>query len=219
MARTPLPVATHGSPEHPLRIGSIEIPAYVLADGTRLLAQRGLQRGIGLSEGGGQSGERKIAALMLKLASKGIDVRGLAVRANSPIRFIMPHGGIADGYDARILPDICAVLIEAEQQGKLDKRLNRLAARAAVLQHGFATLGIVALVDEATGYQDARAKDALAQILEAFIAKELRKWVSTFPVDYYKNLFRLRGWTFPNLPADQRKRPVLCRKDHKRHCL
>jgi hypothetical protein len=25
----------------------------------------------------------------------------------------------------------------------------------------------------------------------------------------YKELFRLRGWKFPNLPADQRKRPIL----------
>jgi hypothetical protein len=70
-------------------------------------------------------------------------------------------------------------------------------------------VGIIALIDEATGYQDSRAKDALAKILEAFITKELRKWVSTFPVDYYKELFRLRGWKFPNLPADQRKRPIL----------
>lgn len=47
---------------------------------------------------------------------------------------------------------------------------------------------------------------------EAFIAKELRKWISTFPMDYYKELFRLRGWRFPNLPEDQRKRLILVGK-------
>ncbi len=51
--------ATHGSPDHPLRIGDVEIPAYVLEDGTRVLSQRALQRGIGLSEGGGKGGARK----------------------------------------------------------------------------------------------------------------------------------------------------------------
>jgi hypothetical protein len=52
----------------------------------------------------------------------------------------------------------------------------------------------------------------LSKILEAFIAKELRKWVSTFPTDYYKQLFRLRGWKFPDLPKEQQKRPVLVGK-------
>ena len=62
---------------------------------------------------------------------------------------------------------------------------------------GFARVGIIALVDEATGYQDARAKNALAQILEKFVAKELQPWVKTFPVEYYKELCRLYGVPFP----------------------
>jgi hypothetical protein len=43
--------------------------------------------------------------------------------------------------------------------------------------------GIIALVDEVTGYQCDRAKDALAKILEAFIERELQPWVQTFPAD------------------------------------
>jgi hypothetical protein len=39
-----------------------------------------------------------------------------------------------------------------------------------------------------------RARDALAKILQAFIAKELRKWIKTFPPDYYRELFRLLKW-------------------------
>jgi hypothetical protein len=37
--------------------------------------------------------------------------------------------------------------------------------------------GIIALVDEATGYQKERARDALAEILEQFIAKELQPYI------------------------------------------
>jgi hypothetical protein len=208
--RKPLPRATHGSPEKPLVIGGIVLSAYVLADGTRVLAQRGLQSGIGLSESGGQGGERRIAALMKRIADKGVDVMNLVARTNSPIRFIPPHGGNpADGYDALILPDICRVLIDAQRQGKLDKRLLRLAERAAILQHGFAIVGITALVDEATGYQDDRDKAALAKILERFIAKELRPYAKRFPTAFYKEMFRLRNWKWPELPADQRKRPIL----------
>ena len=194
----PQPIlAKYGGIDRPLKIDDIEIPCYVLADGTRLLAQRGLQGGIGLSLGGGKSGARRIAELMDGLSEKGIDVRGLVARANSPIRFIPPHGGNpADGYEATILPDICAVLIEAQQQGKLGKNREHLAIRAAQLQHGFATVGIIALVDEATGYQDFRQRDALAKILERFVAKELRPWVKTFPADFYKQIYRLNEWPY-----------------------
>jgi hypothetical protein len=189
--------AKYGAQDRPLKIGDIEIPCYVLADGTRVLALRGLYAGIGLSLGGGQRGERKIVDLMSSLAGKGIDIRGLIARVNSPIRFIPPHGGNpADGYEATILPDICAVLIDAHQQGKLGKYREHLATRAALLQHGFATVGIIALVDEATGYQDFRQRDALAKILERFVAKELRPWVKTFPSDFYKQIYRLNNWPY-----------------------
>jgi hypothetical protein len=196
----PEPVlAKYGAADRPLKIGDISIPCYVLADGTRVLAQRGLQSGIGLSEGGVGGGARKIAVLMNRLTEKGIDTRDLAARANSPIWFIPPHGGNpASGYEATILPDLCAVLIEAGRKGALDKRIEHIADRAATLQHGFATLGIIALVDEATGYQKERAKDALSKLLEAFIAKELQPWVPTFPVEFYEHMFRLRGLPFPS---------------------
>jgi len=190
-------LAHYGTVDSPLRIGKIEIPCYVLSDGTRVLAQRGLQSGIGMSEGGGQRGARKIAEFMTRLSAKGIDIRDLVVRVNSPIRFIPPHGGNqADGYEATILPDICAVIIDADQKGKLDRRLKRLAERAAVLQHGWAIVGIIALVDEATGYQDVRQRDALARILEKFVAKELRPYLPTFPLEFYRQIYRLNGWPY-----------------------
>jgi P63C domain len=194
--KEPPVLAEYGAPDRPLRIGNIEIPCYVLVDGRRVLSQRGLQSGIGLSEGGGKSGARKMAELMANLAEKGIDIKGLVSRANSPIRFLPPVGAPADGYEATILPDICAVVIEASRQGKLHKRLTRLAERCGILQHGFATVGIIALVDEATGYQDFRARDALARILERFVAKELQPYVRTFPPEFYKQIFRLYGWDY-----------------------
>ena len=54
------------------------------------------------------------------------------------------------------------------------------------------------MVDEVTGYQRDRAKDALAKILEAFIAKELQVWLQTFPAEFYEQMFRLRGLQFPH---------------------
>jgi P63C domain-containing protein len=56
--------------------------------------------------------------------------------------------------------------------------------------------GIIALVDEATGYQYLRARQALEEILEKFIATEFRKWAKTFPDEFCREIFRLRGWEF-----------------------
>ena len=63
---------------------------------------------------------------------------------------------------------------------------------------GLARVGIIALVDEATGYQRDRAKDSLARTLEACIAKELQPYLPTFPADFYQEMFRLRGMDYPN---------------------
>ena len=51
----------------------------------------------------------------------------------------------------------------ADQAGKLLPSQRHVAEQCRILLHGFANVGIIALVDEATGYQDARARDALAE--------------------------------------------------------
>jgi hypothetical protein len=56
------------------------------------------------------------------------------------------------------------------------------------LLRAFARVGIVALVDEATGFQDIRARDDLHKILEAYIAKELLPWTKRFPNEFYKEI-------------------------------
>ena len=71
-----------------------------------------------------------------------------------------------------------------------------MAQGADILMRGLARVGIIALVDEATGYQDARIRNALAKILEQYLAKELQKWVKTFPNEYYKEMFKLRNWPY-----------------------
>src|ERR1700682_5347084 len=69
--------ATHGSDDHPLKIGDIEIPCYVLEDDTRVLSQRGLQTGIGMSIGGGRRGEQRMAVFLDGLSQKGVDIKDL----------------------------------------------------------------------------------------------------------------------------------------------
>ena len=114
------------------------------------------------------------------------------------MKFTTTHGTTGFGYNAEILPLVCEVYLNARSAGKLLPSQEHIAERADILIRGLARVGIIALVDEATGYQEIRAKRALATILEKFIAAELQRWTKTFPYQFYQEIFRLKGWPGPN---------------------
>lgn len=184
----------------------MEIPCAVLEDGTRVLTQFGFLQAIGRSPrpaAGRGSSVEKIAPF-LDLDNLKPFVSSELADSTKPIVFQTETGGRAFGYRADILPKVCEVYLTAREAGALLSTQQKFAKACEIIVRGLAHVGIVALVDEATGYQAERAKDALATILEAFIAKELQPWIQTFPTEYYKELFRLRGLDFPTASV---KRP------------
>lgn len=203
---TTLMKATYGSPDRPLRIGNVTIPCYVLEDGTRVLTQFGFYEAIGRSgkpaQGRGASLENIAPFLALQNLKPFIDEE--LVDSTKPIKFLVDKGTTAWGFKAEILPKVCEVYLKARDAKKLLKSQEKFAVACDLIIRGLAHVGIIALVDEVTGYQKDRAKDELSKILEAFVAKELQPWVKTFPVDYYEQIFRLRGLPFP---GDGIKRP------------
>jgi hypothetical protein len=205
-----IPKATYGSPDRPLRIGDLEIPCYVLEDGRRVLVQRGMMSALDMKQGtaGRGAGDRLAKFVSTKALTEFVSNELRAV-ITEPIQFQVASGAIAYGYEATVLADLCDVVLAARKSDRLHYQQAHIADRCEILVRAFARTGIIALVDEATGYQDVRARDALAEILERFVAQELRKWVKTFPTEYYKELFRLRGWQFSPLSV---KRPALAGK-------
>lgn len=198
-----VPQATHGSHDRPLRIGELEIPCYVLHDGRRVLAQAGMVRALGMTPGGSSHGRDRMLKFATQERLKPFTSNKLKVGTLVPIEFQTPDGKRMLGYEAALLADLCDAVLEARKEGALADRQQHIATHCEILVRGFARVGIIALVDEATGYQADRSKDALAKILEAFVQKELRKWIRTFPADFYKELFRLR-----NIPyGESVKRP------------
>ena len=188
-----------GTPDRPLVIGDIEIPCYVLEDETRVLTQRGMVSGLGMARGGSShgGGDRLAHFVHQKTLNRFIS-EDLVTVTVSPIRFRAPNGAIAHGYPATLLVDLCRVVLEARDAGVLQKQQQHIAERADFLIRGLAKVGIIALVDEATGYQEIRERRALATILEKFIAKELQPWTKTFPYEFYQQIFRLKGWPMPS---------------------
>ena len=195
-----------GTPDHPLVIGDIEIPCYVLEDETRVLAQRGMVSGLGMSRGGSShGGGDRLAHFVNQNTLNPFISNELRAVTQNPIHFRPPTGSGAYGYPATLLVDLCNVVLEARRAGVLQKQQSHIADRCELLIRGLATVGIIALVDEATGYQQIREQRALATILEKFIAKELQPWTRTFPYDFYTEIFRLKGWPGP----EGQKRPVI----------
>jgi hypothetical protein len=56
-----------------------------------------------------------------------------------------------------------------------------------------ANVGIVALVDEASGYQEVRERKALQEI-RRYVDGKLYEWTLTFPMEFFKGICRLKGW-------------------------
>lgn len=186
------------------KIRDLELPCAVLADGTRVISQGGIKAAFGPVTGGWQM--RKIATdehsgdlppFLVAGTLKYFISEDLRTLVSSPRRYRDPRGGpIRIGFEAKILPMVCEVWLKARDAGALTKIQLPVAERANILMRGLAHTGIIALVDEVTGYQYDRARLALSEILEKFISKELAVWAKRFPDDYYKQLFRLRQWSY-----------------------
>jgi hypothetical protein len=189
--------ATHGSDDHPLKIGDMEIPCYVLEDGRRVIIQGGMMTALDMKQGtAGRGGGDRLAKFIATKAISPFVTNELLDVITNPIKFRV-GGSLAYGYEATILPDICDAVLKGRESGEMNYQQEHIAHRCEILVRAFARVGIIALVDEATGYQRDRAKDALSRILEAFIAKELQPYLRTFPTDFYQEMFRLRSLEYP----------------------
>jgi hypothetical protein len=203
-----IPKATH---EGDLTIGSVVIPCAVLSNGQRVLTQRGFLRAIGRHEqmtGGERGGADGGEPVPPFLASKSLKpyISASLMAASRPIDFRMQGKRGNDralGYPAELLPRVCQVYLDARDAGTLPPNQAHIAKACDVLIRGMATVGIIALVDEATGFQSERDRTELHQILAAFVAKELLPWTRRFPDEFYKQMFRLRGWAFSQLVPSQ----------------
>jgi hypothetical protein len=186
-----------------LRLGNVTIPCAVLTDGTRVLSENGIANAILGGRSGASKRKKKAAGeagahLPLFVAPRQLESfisSDLLDGPLKPIRYVEGRT-IVTGYDARILSAVCEIWLRARAEGKLQEQQRDKAQRAEELMRALADVGIVALVDEATGYQEYRARDELQKILAAYISPDLMPWSQRFPQSFYADLHRLRGWKY-----------------------
>lgn len=178
-----------------LHLGDFSIPCYVLEDGRRVLSGRGMQEALKMvDDNKTASGQRILRYLNQKSLNPFI------FKDKEPGHFeplICYDGGTQiNGYEAVVLIDICDGILEARKHIELSPRQAIIAEQCEILVRSFAKVGLIALIDEATGYQHEREQDELQKILKAYIAEELLPWQKRFPDVFYQELFRLNGWDY-----------------------
>ena len=181
-----------------IELGDFSIPCYVLEDGRRVLSGRGMQSALKMVDETPENKKTSGTRLDRYLNQKSLEpfiYKDKGLDHFNPIDCYKGNKKI-HGFEATVLADICDAFLEARNTIELSSRQQIIAAQCEVLVRGFFRVGLVALIDEATGYQFEREKDELQKLINAYVAEELRPWTHTFKDTYYREIFRLRGWDF-----------------------
>ena len=182
----------------------LSVDCFVTDEGRRFLSLRGTQRLMGITERGGVTALAKTLSaewmnpFMTEQLSRWVeDARERKIKSVSVnygnVRSVIP-------FDAELFVDVCNVYIRAQASGLFnDPQFStqlRISEQLAVVVTAFAKVGITALIDELTGYQDVRERDELQKILAKYVRAEYLPWTQRFPHEFYKQMFRLRGWKY-----------------------
>lgn len=176
----------------------IKIECYVMDNKERVLSLRGAAKSMGLVGGGSLALVRNLNSQWISpYLSDGLrDWLEKANRNNLP-QYRTKSGGKFTPFGADIFVDLCKAYVDAKHNGdlKLESQIavsNRLYA----IMTAFAKTGLSAIIDEVTGYQYDREKDELQKLLSKYVSEELLPWAKRFPDEFYKQMFRLKGWTY-----------------------
>ena len=193
-----------------LEIGALKIPCAVLDDGSRVLSENGITNAIF----GSRSGYSKRRTTKLKTEGDSLPLFLAPDRlrpfispdlVDGPLKLIeyQQNDRVVFGFSAELLPAICDVWLQARDAGALQAQQLDKAHKADILMRGLAHVGINALVDEATGYQEIRDRQALQKILDKYLLAERAKWAKRFPDEFYWQMFRLRGWQWRGMRVNR----------------
>lgn len=190
--------------EGEITLGETVIPCYVLEDGTRVLSGNAMQNALNLQEDSDNKSGTRLARYLSQKSLEPFIYEGKEPGHFDPI---ICYNGTqkVNGYEATVLADICDAFLEARKTIQLSSRQKLIADQCEILIRGFARVGIIALIDEATGYQYDRERFELQKILTAYVSDEILKWQLTFTDEFYKEVYRL--WKLPFIPKYIKNKP------------
>ena len=184
--------ATH---EGKLNLNNSVLDVAILNNGQRILTQSAVFKALDRPS----RGNSRVIGIPTFMDAKNLqpliseDLRGVI----NKIEYKGLNDTIQIGFDANILPLVSDLYLKARELGVIKTSAQLATAqKAEILVRSLAKIGVMALVDEATGYQYERERFELQKTFEAYINKELLKWQKMFPDDFYYEIFRLNGWDY-----------------------
>ncbi len=188
-----------------LRIGEKVLPVAVLNDNRRIITQNALFEAFGRPARGSRAkGDQDSPKLPGLIDANNLKpfISNELVKVIKPINYIDKNNRESIGYDANVLPLICDVYLDARDYKRASGK-NTLTAKqlpnviaAEMLIRSLSRVGIIALVDEVTGHEKEKEKDALQKFLDTFLLNEMAKWVPTFDSEFFEMIFKMKGWTW-----------------------
>ncbi len=167
------------------------LPCYVLQGGFRVFSTTGLLKSLGFKPKANADEVFKSKQIQPYLPPQ-VDRQYKGVL----IDFYTDKGTLAKGYDVEGFIEICQAYSRALEEGVLTLSRHLDAAnKANAILRACSKIGIIALVDEVTGYQYARAEDELQFKLKLYLSEEMRGWEKTFPDDLWIQFARLTHWS------------------------
>lgn len=191
-----VPRATHSGV---LLIAGQEIACDVLEDGKRVLRRNEFLRAIGKSKPRQELLDRaeheKIPVFLMANNLRPFFKQDFSEGAKE-IYYKSSTGKKVRGFNANILVETCEIYLKAREAGVLTRDQDHIAHSCEIMMRSLAKVGLVALIDECTGFQLVREKTELQKILSQYISEELRKWTSKFPDEFFKQVYRIHGWEY-----------------------
>lgn len=167
------------------------LDCYVLEDERRVVSQRGVVRT--LTDGGREGGN--LGAYLARLPNSSA-----LLAAGAEVEFTLPGGGTAKGREATWLVDLLRAYDEASDLGQLHHAQQHLARNARKILRALAGVGIVSLVDNATGYEVERRREDLPFLLQALLMSNPLEWDLMWPPEFTASIVRLHGGDYAGGP-------------------
>jgi len=196
---------------------NISIECYVTNDQRRFLSLRGTARTLGLKGAGSTAISRNLKSKWIQPYLSEKLTKWLSDVKTSDIEKISGKSSNITPLEADLFVDICKAYVNAQRDSLFNdnrnnvlpqwKKQDLIANKLYIIMSAFAKIGIIALIDEITGFQEDRSKEELQRLLRFYISEELLPWTRRFPNEFYKHMFRLWGWNYPLLSKGAPKGP------------
>jgi hypothetical protein len=186
-----------------MRIGQWIVQCHVLDDERRIISQSDFSEILELD---GKVSERgaQVASLLGHRAMASESISRLIEALRQPVVFRTASGSAASGFEGALVVDYCHAVLRARQQRLIGGPLiERYCVAAENLLLSVSKVGIVALIDEATGYQHARPRKALQELLDRYLRHHWAAWAKRFPDDFYVEMFRLKKWDWKGMKVQR----------------